>query len=131
MSMNSNPILVFVCEHGAAKSVVAAAHFNRLVSEMGLDLRAVARGTNPDHELSPQTIKGLSEDGLTPTESIPQKLTEADIRSARQIVAFCEVPEEYYGRAVIEYWDDIPPVSENYEKARDVIIERIRQMLKQ
>ncbi len=24
------PVVVFVCEHGAAKSIVAAAHFNRL-----------------------------------------------------------------------------------------------------
>ena len=33
--------VVFVCEHGAAKSVVAAAHFNRMARERGLAVRAI------------------------------------------------------------------------------------------
>jgi arsenate reductase (thioredoxin) len=128
--MNQDYVIVFVCEHGAAKSIVAAAHFNHLAAEMGSDLRAVARGTNPDSELSPQTIKGLSEDGLTPQESAPQKLSPGDIESAQQVIAFCELPVGYQGHASMERWDGVPPVSEDYKKARDVITERIRQMLK-
>ena len=128
--MNQKPVIVFVCEHGAAKSIIAAAYFNQFANEMGFDLRAIARGTNPDDELSPQTVKGLSEDGLTPTELAPQKLTEDDLQAAQRVVTFCELPDEYQGQAMIERWDDIPPVSENYEQARDVIVERIRQMLK-
>lgn len=127
--MNPNSTIVFICEHGAAKSVVAAAYFNQLAQEMGLNRRAVARGTNPDRELSPQTIKGLSDDGLAPTESIPQKLTEADIQSAERVVTFCELPIAYHTQAIIERWDDVPPVSESYELARDAIAPRIRQML--
>lgn len=128
--MHPNLMVVFVCEHGAAKSVLAAAYFNQLASEMGTNLRAVARGTNPDSELCPQAVKGLSEDGLTPTESVPQKLTEADLQSAQRVVTFCELPTEYRGQAIVEYWDDVPPVSESYEQARDVLVERLRQMLK-
>ena len=128
--MNQNSIIVFVCEHGAAKSIIAAAYFNHLAAEMGSDLRAVARGTNPDPELSPQTIKGLSEDGLTPQESFPKNLSLEDVQSAQQIITFCELPVGYQGQASIERWDGVPPVSEDYKKARDVITERIRQMLK-
>ncbi|MGH9334858.1 MAG: hypothetical protein ACRD21_14045, partial [Vicinamibacteria bacterium] len=40
--------VVFVCEHGAAKSVIAAAHFNRLAKERELPFRAISRGTVPD-----------------------------------------------------------------------------------
>jgi protein-tyrosine-phosphatase len=127
--MNQNPIVVFVCEHGAAKSILAAAHFNRIASELGLDLRAVARGTNPDDELSSQTVQGLSKDGLVPTSAIPEKLTEADLQNSRHLIAFCDLPTEYQGDVIIQRWDDIPPVSENYERARDAIVERIRQML--
>jgi arsenate reductase (thioredoxin) len=127
--MSHDSIIVFVCEHGAAKSIVAAAYFNQLAREAGLDLRAIARGTNPDYELSPLAIKGLSEAGLTPTESSPQKLTEADMQSAQRVITFCELPTEYQEQVIVERWDDIPPVSVGYEKARDVIIERIRQML--
>lgn len=126
--MNQNPMVLFVCEHGAAKSIVAAAYFNKFANEMGSNLRAAARGTNPDKELSPQTVKGLSDDGLAPSETIPRKLTESDLQSAQQVIAFCELPVEYHHTRV-EHWEDIPPVSESYEKARDAILERIRQML--
>jgi len=130
-NMPQNPVIIFVCEHGAAKSIVAAAYFNKLASDLGLDLRAIARGTNPDDELSPQAIKGLSKDGLTPTESAPQKLTQADMQSGQRVVTFCELPIEFQQQAIVERWDDVPLVSENYEKARDAIIEHIRQMLSQ
>jgi protein-tyrosine-phosphatase len=127
--MNKNPIILFVCEHGAAKSILAAAYFNRLARERGLILRASARGTNPDPELSPQTVTGLSKDGLIPTESAPQKLTVADIQSAQRVISFCELSAEAYGQVRVEHWSDVPPVSESYEKARDAIRERIQSML--
>lgn len=127
--MITNLTVVFVCEHGAAKSVLAAAYFNQFAQERGLNLRAVARGTHPEDHLLPQAVKGLSEDGLTPAKSVPQKLTEADIRSAQRVITFCELPAEYHGQAIIERWDDIPLVSENYGQARDAILKRVRQML--
>jgi len=128
--MKRNPTIIFVCEHGAAKSVIAATYFNKLASEQHLNIHAVARGTHPDKELSPKTIAGLREDSLIPTESIPKKLSLADVESAQRIIAFCELPVEYQNKVAIEQWDDIPPVSENYEKARDVIIARLNQLLK-
>lgn len=128
--MRKDSVVLFVCEHGAAKSILAAAYFNHFASEMGLDLRAVARGTNPDHDLSAQTVKGLSEDGLTPTESVPRKFTVADIQSAQRVITFCELPAEVHQKIRVYDWSDVPPVSESYEKARDAIIERIRVLLK-
>ena len=128
--MLRDPLIVFVCEHGAAKSILAATYFNKLASARNLNLRAIARGTNPDLELSPKTMEGLHQDGLTPVESTPRKLTLADIESAEQIIVFCELPEEYRNKAIFENWHDIPPVSENYEKARDMIIAKLKAMMK-
>jgi arsenate reductase (thioredoxin) len=122
--------IVFVCEHGAAKSVIAAACFNKLAGESGLKLRAMARGTDPDSELSAKAIAGLHEDGLTPTESFPQKLSMEDIEFAQRIITFCKLPKEYQQIRIVEQWDDVPPVSENYETARDAIVERINQLIK-
>jgi len=127
--MSQNPVILFVCEHGAAKSIIAAAHFNRLAREENLSLRAVARGTHPDAELSPKAAAGLREDGLTPTESIPEKLTREEIDSAQRIVSFCDLPEEYHQKAIIEQWHEIPPVSEDYEKSRGAILDRIRKLI--
>lgn len=122
-------LIIFICEHGAAKSVIAAAYFNKLARETNSDVRAIARATNPDQELSSKTIAGLHSDGLTPTESAPQKLSLADLESAQRIIAFCELPEEYQNKARTEQWDGIPPVSENYEAARDAILAKLTQMM--
>src|SRR5215813_6591047 len=78
------PVVVFVCEHGAAKSVVAAAHFNKLARERGLNLRAIARGTNPDKEIAPKAALGLQTDGLTSSESAPKRISKADLTNARR-----------------------------------------------
>ena len=86
--------IIFVCEHGAAKSILAATYFNQLAEQAGLSVRAIARGTNPDSELSEATIRGLSGDGLIPTESTPQQLSLSDLQAAQRIVSFCELPDE-------------------------------------
>jgi protein-tyrosine-phosphatase len=127
--MPQTPIIIFVCEHGAAKSVIAAAYFNKLARERKLRFHAIARGTHPDQELSPVTITGLLEDGLTPTETVPRKLSLADVESAQRVVTFCELPEEYKQKASVEQWSGVPPMSENYEQARDAIIERINTLI--
>ena len=127
--MNPNTTIVFVCEHGAAKSVVAATYFAKLARELELDFTPIARGTNPESEVSPQTITGLADDDLTPIVLAPQKLTGSDLESARRVVSFCELPDEFQASSVVEYWKDVPPVSENYERARDVIVDRLRQLM--
>src|SRR5919198_3447437 len=40
--------VLFVCVHGAAKSVIAAAHFRKLAAARGISIDAVAAGTEPD-----------------------------------------------------------------------------------
>lgn len=107
--------IIFICERGAAKSVIAAAYFNKLANEKGLNLQAIARGTNPDDELSPKTVAGLMEDGLYPTESVPQKLLPVDVEFAQRVITFCDLSDvEFISTVQIEHWDNVPPVSENY-----------------
>src|SRR4051812_34549689 len=52
------PVL-FVCEHGAAKSVIAATYFNQLATARGLAVRATARGADPQRSASVPTMAGL------------------------------------------------------------------------
>jgi protein-tyrosine-phosphatase len=127
--MSQKSVIVFVCEHGAAKSIIAAAYFNHMARQKGMAAHSIARGTNPDSELSPKTVAGLQSDGLSPTESAPRKLTLAEVESAEQIISFCELPQEYENKMPIEQWNDILPVSENYETARNAIIVHIHQLL--
>jgi protein-tyrosine-phosphatase len=127
-NMNDKTI-VFVCEHGAAKSIVASAYFNKLAAENGHEFRSIARGTHPDSDLPPMVVSGLANDGLAPSESVPQKLSFADVESAEHIVTFCELPKKYQGEATSELWDDVPGVSDGYETARDAIIEHVKQLI--
>ena len=127
--MEKNTV-VFVCEHGAAKSIVAAAYFNKLAAEKGIDYRSIARGTHPDPELSPKAVSGLANDGLKPSQSIPKKLSLADVETAEHIVAFCELPGEYQGKSTSESWDEVPAVSDGYEAARDAIVEHVEKLIK-
>ena len=121
--------IIFVCEHGAAKSIIAASYFNKLANEKGLNIQAIARGTNPDEALSPKAIQSLTQDGLQATEVSPQKLTLEEIRSAQMVVSFCNLSDEEYHQIVeINQWD-VPPVSENYQIARDAILKNINQLL--
>lgn len=126
--MDPNKVIIFVCEHGAAKSIIAATFFNQIAKQRGLNLTAIARGTAPDLELSEQTINGLSSDGLTPAESSPKNLSSQEVESAQSIVSFCELPKEFE-QIVVERWEGIPAVSEDYNRARDAIIERLNDFL--
>jgi protein-tyrosine-phosphatase len=67
----AEPKVLFVCEHGAAKSIIAVAHFNKLAKERGLPHRAVARGTHPDPTFAPKAISGLKAEGLTAPKGTP------------------------------------------------------------
>jgi hypothetical protein len=117
--------VLFVCLHGAAKSVVAAAHFRRLASARGLGVDAVAAGAEPDPELTPAAVDGLAGEGLVARPGRPRPVTPYDLATAARIVSFgCAV-----GGAPTERWDDIPAVSEGYAAARDRIVSRVERLV--
>lgn len=118
--------VLFICEHGSAKSVIAAAHYDRLAREHGIDGHAISRGTDPDAEYPPHVVAGLASEGLEPLDDSPVELSTADIDDATHIVAFCS-PNTLPDKAVVlaEVWDDVPPVSGSYDRARDEIVRRV------
>ncbi|HYH45716.1 MAG TPA: hypothetical protein VEG34_08520 [Thermoanaerobaculia bacterium] len=122
--------VLFICEHGSAKSVVAAAHFNRLAAERGLPYRAVSRGTVPDAEMAPPAVQGLRGDGLQPGDAAPIKLRQADLDAAVRVVTFCDLPGDLEPGTPVERWD-VPPVSTGYAASRDAMVARIEQMLRE
>jgi protein-tyrosine-phosphatase len=119
--------VLFICEHGSAKSVVAAAHFNKLAEERGLDVRAVSRGTDPDEVNNPVAIAGLSSDHLS-ASGVPTKLSRTDLVTAKRVIGFSELPAEYSGIVSADVWT-VPAVSEGYDIARDEIVRRIEGLL--
>ncbi len=127
--MSDSKTIIFVCEHGAAKSVIAAAYFNQLAIKRGLDVRALARGTHPDSALSSAAVAGLRSDGIPFADGPPQKLRRAEVESARKIVTFCELPEEFVDKTATEVWEGVPPVSADYAQARDAILKHLKDLV--
>src|SRR5215471_16326183 len=91
--------VLFICEHGAAKSVIAAAYFNKFAAERHLNYVAIARGTAPQAELSESTVAGLRRDRIAFPNEKPQGLTDRDARNAARVVAFCVVPKRISNHA--------------------------------
>ena len=125
---NEIPTILFVCEHGSAKSTIAAEHFNKLAGERNLPVQAISRGTDPDSIFPDNVVAGLQSDGLKIGEPRPQKLSQNEIDKSIRIITFCELPDQYENDHG-EDWSDVPPVSENYERSRDQIVERVKRIL--
>jgi arsenate reductase (thioredoxin) len=121
--------VVFVCEHGAARSVIAAAYFNRLAAERHLPYHAIARGTSAQENLSVATVKGLESDGIPFDRAKPQTLTKADLTDAVRIVSFCPVSKSVSGDLRVDEHDDIPEISQDYGAARNLIVEYVKQVV--
>ena len=126
-STPARPRVLFVCLHGAAKSVVGAAHFRRLAAARGLQIDAVAAGTEPDPELAPGAVKGLAGDGLPAAPRRPRPVTLYDLESSTRVVSFgCDVTSRK-GQAV-DQWD-VPAISDGYTAARDRIVTNVERLV--
>jgi protein-tyrosine-phosphatase len=119
--------VLFVCRHGAAKSVVAAAHFRRVAAARGLAIEAVAAGTEPDAELAPAAVEGLAGEGLPAKPARPRPVTLYDVDSAERVVSFgCEIAVAK-GQQV-DHWD-VPAISDGYGAARDRIVSNVERLV--
>lgn len=121
------PRVLFVCLHGAAKSVVGAAHFRRLAAARDLAIDAVAAGVEPDREFALKAVKGLAGDGLAVAPGHPRPVTLYDLATATRVVSFgCDVAPARGQR--VDQWD-VPAVSDGYEAARDRIVANVERLV--
>lgn len=127
----SSPTVVFVCEHGAAKSLIASVYFNKLAAERGLKARASFRGVTPQDDLSIRTVAGLKADGLSIPEQKPTAIGDADIDHATHIFAIaCQLPSAATDSGKAASWDDVPE-DQGYPAMRDAIVRHVNALLDQ
>ena len=125
----AQPSVVFVCAHGAAKSLIAATYFNKLAAERGLPYRATFRGVTPDDSLSARALDGLKSDGLVPPSDKPQAIGDADIRAATHIFAIgCTLPDPAQRSGKADTWSDVPD-TQGYGPMRDAIVGHVKELL--
>jgi arsenate reductase (thioredoxin) len=124
------PTVLFVCEHAAGRSPIAAAWFDKLAREKGLPHRAVFRGTSPDASLSPAAREGLERDGLEVPAAPPLPVTTDDIHKAQRIVVMgCPLPAREAVAAKVVDWDGVPGPGEGYDASRDDIRASVQRLV--
>ncbi len=126
MQTSPRPV-VFVCEHGAAKSVIAAAEFNAIAKARGVPVRAIARGTAPDDAFAPVVVDRLSREGVVLGGTAPTALAPSDLQGALRVVTFDQPQVESMIPSDVgqETWNGLPPVSADFDRARAAIRARV------
>lgn len=123
--------VLFICPHGAARSPIAAAYFNKLAKEKNLNYHAIFRGTEPDETLSARTIEGLTSEGIDIKGWKPKLVSVNDINHAYKIITFdCKVPADN-STALEEQWNDTPSPSKEYENYTAIVKEKVEKLVEQ
>jgi arsenate reductase len=123
------PSVIFVCEHGAAKSVIATAYFNKLAAERGLPYRATFRGTSPQDDLSTRAVEGLRGDGIAIPEGKPSAIATDDVARSTHIFAIgCTLPAVATASGKASDWSDVPD-DQGYAPMRDAIVRHVTSLL--
>jgi arsenate reductase len=118
--------IVFVCEHGSVKSLVAALYFNQRAQLRGLRYTAVARGTSPQANVPASVQLALRADGFDVDRYVPQAFSTTDLDKASLVVSFDQdTTNTVAGRVRELRWDNSPSVLADYVLGRDEILKRV------
>jgi protein-tyrosine-phosphatase len=111
------PTVLFLCPHGAAKSVLASAYFKQLAADRGLRVRVDAAGTDPAPSVSPAVAARLTEQGLPVPVSTPKAVTTADVAAADIIISIGCDTSKIPPTAKLRHWDDVPDPGADFATA--------------
>ena len=121
--------VVFVCEHGSAKSIIAAAEFERLAKQKGIAVEVVARGTNPDAEIGAAIRQGLRQDGIDVGSAKPVKVSTKDLEGATRVVTFGQDLTEWLpkGSKAMD-WSATPSPSQDFTATKEYILQQLEAL---
>src|SRR5262245_4035970 len=125
--------VLFVCEHGNAKSLMAASYFNDLAQARGLPFRGVSRGSAPDFDTVPGFIQDkLPMEGFDISGFRPKAVSADDIAASVLVVTIgTALPADASGNAPeLEQWNDVPPASTDYVQSRASLKAHVADLLK-
>jgi arsenate reductase (thioredoxin) len=123
--------VVFLCPHNAAKSVVAAAYWNRLAQERGLAVHARSAGTEPSPAVSPAVVTALRAEGIDVADHIPRRVRADELASAWRVVSMGCAPDALGAARAVAYWDEVPAASEDLPASLAAIATRVQRLLEE
>ena len=126
------PTVLFMCPHGAAKSVLASAYFQRRAKERGLNVRVVSAGTEPDPAVSPAVAAHLKAQGYPVPMAQPRKVAPEEFASADVVISIgCDLAALPLPRGRLVRWDDVPAPSERFTAADEAIRQRVNDLVEE
>jgi protein-tyrosine-phosphatase len=122
--------LLFLCPHGAAKSVIAAAYCQQVADQYSLDVQATSAGTEPSAQVSPAVVELLQAEGINVANNIPQLVTTEALMAASHVISLgCDLDNLLPPGTLVERWDDVPLPSQDLAAARDSIYAHVEQLI--
>ena len=124
--------VLFVCQHGNVKSLMAASYFNQMAQQRGLSVRAVARGTAPNSDTVPSPIaQSLQGDGFDVSGFHPTAVSAADVSTSQRVITIgTTLPGDAQAAPPkLEAWNDVPPADADYGATRNSLKSHIDGLL--
>ena len=121
--------VLFMCPHGAAKSLMASAYFQKLAKERGLNVRVDSAGTDPDPALSKGVVARLQKDGYAIPIDKPRAATAADMKRADIVVSMgCDLSKLPAPSGALKTWH-VPDFSANFDAAEQAIRDQVVKLV--
>jgi arsenate reductase len=128
--MNEAPEVLFVCEHNAGRSQMAAALLDHHAAGR---VHVRSAGTAPAKEINPAVVRAMDELGMDLSKEFPKPLEDEVVRAADVVITMgcgdaCPI---YPGKRYLD-WDLADPAGKSVEEVRpirDEIDRRVRELL--
>jgi arsenate reductase (thioredoxin) len=131
--MTARSTLLFLCQHGGAKSVMAASYFSRIAEQTGLDYAAVAVAAEDPYPAVPVPVVELLErDGFDVRAFVPRQAESDDYVGATRIVSMgCDLAASGLDESRVERWDDVPAASEDLHASAAAIRRHVEALVQE
>ncbi|MBT8203642.1 MAG: hypothetical protein HKN74_14340 [Acidimicrobiia bacterium] len=121
--------VLFLCPHGAAKSVLATALLRDLARRDGIDLTVSNAGTEPDPAINPVALAALARRTLEFSD-VPRRVDRGQIAAADIVVSLgCRLEELPATPKRFVDWSDVPDASEDVDGLCEVLSSRLGSLL--
>jgi protein-tyrosine-phosphatase len=123
--------VLFMCPHGAAKSVLASAYFSRRAKARGLNVVVDFAGTEPDAAVAPKVAARLKAQGYAPPAT-PRRVTSADLASADLVISIgCDLTGLTLKDGTLRNWNEVPAPSVDFGAADAAILKRVTELVEE
>ena len=128
--MSEEQGILFVCPHGAAKSVIATVYCRQYAAEWNLPIVASSAGTEPEEIVPAPIVAALALEGGDVAGYRPRLLTREEFLAADRVITIGgDVGTLAALRADVERWDDVPLASQELDACRASIRRHVATLL--